>query len=84
VLTQTNLVPHLPHVARVYTIGIGAVPPRDPNIVLLAGEGTPWPLTQADLSGEIARYESAIAYTASTTGPLFVFERRPRTTASSR
>ena len=76
VLAQSNLVPHVRHVDAIYTLGEGLTPPGVPDLVLLAREGDPWPLTLDDVDETVKKYRGDRAYEEISSGPLFGFRRR--------
>jgi uncharacterized membrane protein len=76
ILAQPNLVPHLSHTNRLWTVGARVPPPEPPELVLLTKVGNLWPLSDADVVALIAQYGSDPQYETVTSGPLYSFRRR--------
>jgi len=76
VLAQPNLIPHLPHVQKMFALGSTTHPPHEADVVLITFVGNLWPFAQAELEGVVASYRADPAYAEATSGPLYVFVRR--------
>ena len=77
VLSQPNLIPHLPRRESVSSLGVyTAGQPDDASFVLLSREGDLWPFTAADIEKQIVHYTADSRFELMTDGPLIVFRRR--------
>jgi hypothetical protein len=75
-LAMPNLVPHVSHRQRIWTLGRPLVPDAVTHVVI-SEAGDLWPLDEAQVRAEIVRYRSDARFRAVMAGPLFVFERVP-------
>jgi uncharacterized membrane protein len=75
-LTMPNLVPHVPHRARIWTLGIGAAPSEPVDYVAISDVGDPWPFRRDDVAAEVRRYATDPAFEPVANGPLYLFRRK--------
>jgi uncharacterized membrane protein len=76
VLAQPQLIPHLPHRARLTAIGREIDAGHTPDVILLCDCGDPWPLTPDTFREQLAHWQTDPRYVEKRVGPLTIFTRR--------
>jgi uncharacterized membrane protein len=74
VVAMPNLVPHLSHRARIWTLG-GPYPQDTATHIVISAVGSLWPFDAEGVRSEIERYQSDHRFTTVMAGPLYVFQR---------
>lgn len=76
VLSQPNLVPHLPRRKTVSSLGVYTAGQPDTEFVALVARGDLWPFSQAEVGSLIKSYSNDPRFEHVAAGPLHLFRRR--------
>jgi hypothetical protein len=78
-LAMPNLVPHLAHREKLWTVGSSFSDRGSASHVVLSTVGDLWPLDPASVRQEIDRYAKDPQFVTLQNGPLYVLRRRKAT-----